>query len=194
LKGTANNLLKTYRFAESGPDATGMYCGGVAEVFMEVSRSQDKLLIFGGGHIGRDLAKIAQGLDFKIFVIDDRPEILAEYKPPVEIIQTDEKFHLNFPAIDKNSYIVIVTHGHKCDREVLEQVINRECAYIGMIGSKTKIAKTFADLEKTGVEKIQFERVHSPIGMDIGAEGPFEIAIAIAAELISVKKKVPKTN
>ena len=159
LKGNANNLLKTYRFAESGPDATGMRCGGEAEVFMEVNRNLDHLMIFGGGHIGRDLAKIAQGLDFKVIVVDDRPEILKEYQSPVKVIQTDEQYRKNFPSIDKNSYVVIVTHGHKCDREVLEQVVNQECAYIGMIGSRTKIAKTYSDLEKAGIERIRLEKL-----------------------------------
>jgi xanthine dehydrogenase accessory factor len=194
LGENTNNLLKTYRFAESGPDATGMYCGGEAEVFMEANRSPERLIIFGGGHIGRDLAKIAQGIDFKIIVVDDRPEILSEYHSPVETILTDAVYHKNFPAIDKNSYVVIITHGHKCDREVLEQVINQECAYIGMIGSRTKIAKTFSELEKAGIDRIRLEHVYSPIGLDIGAEGPYEIAIAIAAELIAVKKKAPKPS
>lgn len=194
LGGNTNNLLKTYRFAESGPDATGMYCGGEAEVFMEANRNPERLIIFGGGHIGRDLAKIAQGLDFKITIVDDRPEIISEYPSPIETILTDSQYRKNFPPIDKNSYIVIVTHGHKCDREVLEQVINRDFAYIGMIGSKTKIAKTFSDLEKAGIDITRLKRVHSPIGLDIGAEGPYEIAIAIAAELIAIKRRAPKAS
>jgi xanthine dehydrogenase accessory factor len=194
LGDNKNNLLKTYRFAESGPDATGMYCGGEAEVFMEANRSPERLIIFGGGHIGRDLAKIAQGLDFKIIVVDDRPEILSEYRLPVETILTDAKYHEDFPTIDRSSYVVIVTHGHKCDKEVLEQVINQDCTYIGMIGSKTKIAKTFSELGKAGIDKVKFEKVHAPIGLDIGAEGPYEIAISIAAELIAARKNFIKPS
>ncbi|HBZ00956.1 MAG TPA: hypothetical protein DEO84_06505 [candidate division Zixibacteria bacterium] len=182
-------ILKNYLLEESGPDATGMFCGGKAEVFLERFSRPDTLYIFGGGHIGRDLAKIALGLSFRIVVTDDRAEILAQYQKPVETILTDAEFNLNFPEVDKNSYVVIVTHGHRCDREVLAMVINRDCAYIGMIGSRTKISKTFAILEESGVEKAKLEKVHSPIGLDIGAEGPYEIAVAIAAEIIAAKRK-----
>jgi xanthine dehydrogenase accessory factor len=181
--------LKGYLLEESGPDATGMFCGGKAEVSLERYSRPDTLYIFGGGHIGRDLAKIALGLSFRTVVVDDRTEILAQYQKPVETIQTDVEFNLNFPQVDKNSYVVIVTHGHKCDREVLAKVINMDCAYIGMIGSRTKISKTFAILEESGIDRAKLEMVHSPIGLDIGAEGPYEIAVAIAAEIIAAKRK-----
>ncbi len=187
--GDANHLMKSYLLDETGPDAIGMYCGGKADVFFERHMRADTLYIFGGGHIGRDLAKIVSGLNFKIVVIDDRPEILGQYQKPVETILTDAEFSQNFPQIDANSHVVIVTHGHKGDRQVLAKVINTECAYIGMIGSRNKIARTYESLEKDGVEKARLEKVHSPIGLDIGAEGPYEIAIAIAAELIEVRRK-----
>jgi xanthine dehydrogenase accessory factor len=185
-----NHLLKTYRFATTGEDATGMICGGEAEVFIEIYSTPERLLIFGGGHIGRELAKIALDLNFRITIIDERPEILEQYKSPVEAILTDDSYNANFPVIDNNSYVVIVTHGHKCDKIVLSKVIMNDCAYIGMIGSKTKIAKTFSDIENTGVSREKFANVHAPIGLNIGAEGPVEIAVAIAAELIAVRKQI----
>jgi xanthine dehydrogenase accessory factor len=187
--GDSATLFKSYLLEETGPNAIGMFCGGKADVFMERFSNPEKLYIFGGGHIGRDLAKIASGLNFRIAVIDERPEILAQYQRPIETILTDSDYNRNFPSTDSNSYIVIVTHGHKCDRQVLLKVINQECAYIGMIGSKNKIAKVFASLEDEGVEKAKLERIHAPIGVAIGAEGPYEIAVAIAAELIAVKRK-----
>jgi len=182
-------LLKTYQLSESGPDATGMYCGGEAEVFMELFSSVEKLVIFGGGHVGRALANVAGGMNFRITVVDDRPEVLTNFKSPVETILTNESFSENFPRLDKNSYIVIVTHGHKGDKEVLAKVIKHDCAYIGMIGSAKKIAKTYADLVKIGIEESLLKKVHAPIGLDIGAEGPYEIAVAIAAELIASQRK-----
>jgi xanthine dehydrogenase accessory factor len=187
-------LLKHYRLTESGPDAIGMFCGGEADVFIEITPAPDRLLIFGGGHIGRDLTRISSGLGFRIAIIDERPEIIAQYKPPVETILTDDTYDSNFPSLDNKCYVVIVTHGHKCDKLVMEKVIKTNCAYIGMIGSKTKIAKTFSLLEESGIDKGLFSRVHSPIGLDIGAEGPLEIAIAIAAEIISVKRASTKKH
>jgi len=187
-----HHLLKTYQLSESGPDATGMYCGGEADVFMELFISPDKLIIFGGGHVGRALAQIADGLNFKIIIVDDRPGIISNLKSQVVTILTDESFSDNFPALDKNSYVVIVTHGHKCDKEVLAKVLKHDCAYIGMIGSARKIKKTYADLVQSGIEKSLLEKIHAPIGLDIGAEGPHEIAVAIAAELIASQRKNPK--
>jgi xanthine dehydrogenase accessory factor len=188
------NQLKSYLLQDSGPDAIGMYCGGKAEVFLERFSRPDTLYIFGGGHIGRDLAKIALGLNFRIIVIDDRQDILSQYQSPVETILTDASFDLDFPQISDDSYVVIVTHGHKGDRDVLLKVINTNCAYIGMIGSKTKIAKTFASLEEAGIDREKLSGVHSPIGLDIGAEGPYEIAVAIAAEIIAAKRKQAAKN
>jgi xanthine dehydrogenase accessory factor len=182
------HILKRYSFTENGPDATGMHCGGEAEVFIELNTRPARLLIFGGGHIGRDLARLAVGIGFRITIIDERPEILREYRSPIETILTDADYNDNFPIIDKNSYIVIVTHGHKCDNAVLKKVIDKDCAYIGMIGSNAKIKTMFGELEQAGVTKEKLARIHAPIGLQINAEGPYEIAIAIAAELIAVKK------
>jgi xanthine dehydrogenase accessory factor len=188
IKSGAPNLLKAYRLEESGPDALGMFCGGEADVFMELIACPEKLVIFGGGHVGRDLAKIALGLNFHIVVVDDRPEILSGYSLPVETILTDSQYQQNYPELGKDSYVVIVTHGHRCDREVLEKVIGQGCAYIGMIGSKNKVAKTFALLREAGISQELLAKVHAPIGLDIGGEGPYEIAVAIAAEIVASKR------
>lgn len=193
LKDHRSHLLKNYRFTEEGPDATGMHCGGEAEVFMEANGNLDRLIIFGGGHVGRDLVRVASGLNFRITVVDDRPEILGQYKTPVETVLTDPEYNESFPKIDANCYIVIVTHGHKCDQSVLGKVADKNPAYAGMIGSKAKVARTLSALKKSGIKEAHLRRVHAPVGLDIGAEGPYEIAISIAAELIAVKKKLKKS-
>lgn len=185
-------LLKHYLFEETGPDSTAMLCGGEARVFMESFAALDSLIIFGGGHICRALVSIASPLNFKITVVDNRPEILKEYQLPTNTIYAGTNYASNFPRFGKNCYVVIVTHGHKFDKEILAKVIREDCAYIGMIGSHKKIAQTFAALEKEGIDKTLLAKVHSPIGLDIGAEGPYEIAIAIAAELIAVQRHNPK--
>jgi xanthine dehydrogenase accessory factor len=192
LKDGRNHLLKNYRFTEQGPDATGMHCGGEADVFMEANGNLDRLIIFGGGHVGRDLVRVASGLNFRITVVDDRAEILDPYKPPVETVLTDPDYNENFPKIDSNCYVVIVTHGHKCDQSVLGKIADKDLAYIGMIGSKAKVTRTFSALKKKGIKESYLKRVHAPVGLDIGAEGPYEIAISIAAELIAVKRKLKK--
>lgn len=190
LTGDSLHVLKKYRFTEDGPEATGMYCGGEADVFLEVNTRPKRLVIFGGGHVGREVAKLAAGMNFRITVVDDRREILDEYRPPVETVLTDPEFTNNFPALDADSFVVIVTHGHKGDQAVLAKVVKEKYAYVGMIGSKAKIAKIYSALQAAGMDKALFDRVQAPIGLNIGAEGPYEIAVSIIAEIIAEMAKI----
>jgi len=184
-----SHLLKRYKFSEDGPDSTGMSCGGEAEVFMELRGKPDRLFIFGGGHVGEALSRIAEEMDFKITVIDDRLDILERYPKSMETILTDADYKDSFPAFDECSYVAIVTNSHKNDLSVLERALRQRCAYIGMIGSKTKVAKIRAALKDRGLDQDQLNSVHAPIGIEIGAEGPNEIAVSIMAELVAVRRK-----
>lgn len=188
--GSDCNLLKRYRLAMTGDDAAGQCCGGEAEVFMEMNRPAQKLIIFGGGHVGGELVRLSHGLGFKVVVVDDRAEVLARLSPPVETVQIDLDYSRDLPQIDGDSYVVIVTRSHLCDRSVLKNTVGRTCPYLGMIGSRAKIAKMFKSLEEDGIDRALLQKVHTPIGLDIKAEGPVEIAIAIIAEIIAVRNKV----
>jgi xanthine dehydrogenase accessory factor len=194
LEAGNKHLFKRYSFAETGNDATGMSCGGEAEVFIEASARLRRLIIFGGGHICRDLVKLATGSDFVVTVVDDRPDILREYSHPITTVLTDSGYQENFPDLSEDCYVVIVTHSHKADRPVLERVIKENSAYVGMIGSKAKIAEMYSSLEKSGIDRKLLERVHAPIGLDIKGEGPYEIAVSIIAELIAVKNGIVPTS
>ncbi|MEE9554246.1 MAG: xanthine dehydrogenase accessory protein XdhC [candidate division Zixibacteria bacterium] len=189
FKSGNSNIIKKYRFSQTGPDSTGMCCGGEAEVFMELYGKPDRLVIFGGGHIGMALSRIAGDLGFQITIVDDRQKTLDQYQSSIETILTDDNYKQNFPALDNSCYAVIVTRSHKCDKSVLEQALAFDCAYIGMIGSKTKVAKTKGALKDQGFDEGKLNAIRAPIGKDIGAEGPYEIAVSIAAELIAVKRK-----
>jgi len=184
-----NNILKKYTFAQQGPAATGMCCGGEAKVYMELHGSPKRLIIFGGGHVGKDIVKLAINLDFKITVVDDRREILDCYGNDVKTVLTDESYLENFPDLGHDCYVVIVTRSHQVDRVVIEKVLGYDCAYIGMIGSQNKISKMFSALKEAGINDNRVSDVCAPIGLNIGAEGPYEIAIAIVAELIAAKRK-----
>lgn len=181
--------LKTYKFSQGEAGSTGMACGGEAQVFLERNSEPDKLFIFGGGHVGTNLAKTVESLNFRVTVIDDKQEVLSRFHPPAETILTDADYDKNFPEIDNRSYIVIVTRNHSSDMAILQKVIKHNCAYIGMIGSKNKVRKMFSALEENGIDRKSLENVHAPIGLSIGAEGPKEIAISIAAELIKIKRQ-----
>jgi xanthine dehydrogenase accessory factor len=180
--------LKRYSFAERGEDATGSCCGGEAEVFMEVSARPHRLILFGGGHVGRALVAVASRLNFAITVVDNRPDILKGYAPPVTTVLTDSEYRENLPTLGPDCYVVIVTQGHVGDGTVLAQVVDRGCAYVGMIGSRAKIARVYSTLKKAGVDPGLLEQVHAPIGLNIKAEGPHEIAVAIAGELIAARR------
>jgi xanthine dehydrogenase accessory factor len=192
LKSGSKHLLKHYSFTIKGEGSIGMTCGGKGDVFMEVNLKPNNLIIFGGGHVGRKLTRLATGSGFNITVVDDRRDILDKFDDSISTILTDPDYHENFPPLDNNSYVVIVTKSHKNDQPVLEQVINKDCAYVGMIGAKSKIKMIFASLEKSGIKKKDLEKVYAPIGLDIGSEGPYEIAVSILAEIIEVKQKISR--
>jgi xanthine dehydrogenase accessory factor len=185
---------RVLKFDLTGKEATKekMICGGKMEVFVEPILSAPNLYIFGGGHISLTLVKIAKMVGFRIIVIDDRESFANKERFP----QADEVYAQDFKAIlsklnpKKPYYIVIVTRGHIHDGIVLEWAINKEPYYIGMIGSRSKNKIIFDHLGTKGISKDRLSEVHAPIGIDIKAQTPEEIAVSIVAELIKVKREI----
>jgi xanthine dehydrogenase accessory factor len=166
-------------------------CGGRVSIFIEVIAPQETLVICGGGHIGLALSGIAKLLRFRVVVFDNRRAFAnaKRFSHADQVVCGAYPELLGkFPADAKTS-IVIVTHGHVHDAACLEAALKTKAGYIGMIGSKTKIEFVFKDLKIKGFAAKRLEQVHAPIGLDIGAETPEEIAVAIAAEMIQVSKK-----
>lgn len=190
LSSGDKTLLKKYRFVREGEDATGMCCGGEAEVFMEVIGQAEQLFIFGAGHVGNQLARIAADSPFNVTVVDDRDDLLAALPEGVVKIKTDASYQSSLPVVDATGYLAIITRSHEIDRALLAAYIESDAKYIGMIGSRAKVAKMFESLKADGHDPKRLEQVHAPIGLNIGAEGPFEIAVAILAELIEVRNNV----
>jgi len=170
-----------------------MICGGDTEIFIEPILSAPTMYIFGGGHIALTLAKVGKLLGFKIVVIDDRSEYANAQRFPEAELTLTEDFAKAFQKlkVDKSSYIVIVTHGHKGDETVLEEALATEAKYIGMIGSKTKNQTIFSHLLSKGISQERLDRVHAPIGLNIYALTPEEIAISILAEIIKARRSPP---
>jgi xanthine dehydrogenase accessory factor len=147
------------------------------------------LLIAGAGHVGRALALVAGQLDFKVVVVDDRADCLSPSNfPGAECIFGDIEHELSRYNINPWTYVVIVTRGHRHDAQALAAVIDSPAAYVGLIGSKRKIHKIFNELREQGVPRDQLANVHAPIGLEIAAVTPAEIAVSIAAELIAVRR------
>jgi xanthine dehydrogenase accessory factor len=176
---------------EAGYDA-GLICGGTLEIFVEPILPQPTLYLFGGGHISTALALVAGQAGFEIGIVDDRETFANRERFPMagEVYTTyEEAFEKIRP--NASSYLVIVTRGHKDDMRVLAWAVDTEARYIGMIGSKRKVISVYKALEKEGFAPEKFERVHAPVGLDIGALTPEEIAVSITAELIAVRRNAP---
>jgi xanthine dehydrogenase accessory factor len=167
----------------------GLICGGTLEIFVEPILPQPVLYLFGGGHVATAVARIAHQAGFAIGIVDDRDTFANTERFPMaaEIHTTyDEAFRMIQP--NASTYIVIVTRGHKDDMRVLDWAIATPARYIGMIGSRRKVVSVYKALEKEGHSLDKFERVHAPVGLEIGALTPEEIAVSITAELIAVRR------
>jgi xanthine dehydrogenase accessory factor len=170
----------------------GMSCGGAMSIFLEPLLPAPQLIIFGAGHIGSALSQIGTMLDFNVTVIDNRPEFAsAERLPWADSVVAEEYgTALEKLSCSESTYLVIVTHKHAHDFEILEQLVYKPFHYLGMIGSRTKVAKAFQQLRDRGVAEEVIKKIYSPIGISIGANTPAEIAISVAAELVAVRNGV----
>ena len=172
-------------------EADQMICGGEMDIFIEPILPQPVLYIFGAGHISRSLSKIAKMIGFRIIVIDDRTEFANPERFPEadEILAEDFSTVLPRLKINTSSCLAIVTRGHQFDEKVLEWALTTDARYIGMVGSKKKNEVIFTHLRSKGISNEMLERVHAPIGLDIGAETPEEIAVSIMAEIIKNRRE-----
>jgi len=149
--------------------------------------SKERLYIFGAGHCAQPLALLAHMVGFSVTVIDDRPEFATSDRfPSADHVVVCSSFSQAFAdlAVDKNTYIVVMTRGHHHDKTVLAQALKTPACYVGMMGSKKKVAEIYRQLEAEGVSLEALRQVHAPVGLEIGADTPEEIAVSIAAELI----------
>ncbi|HDI78229.1 MAG TPA: XdhC/CoxI family protein [Desulfobacteraceae bacterium] len=162
---------------------------GNMNYFIEPIVSIPTLFLFGGGHISLHISHIASLVGFRVVVVDDRDEFVNSERFPeaseLHCIPFEEV--LNRLSINSDSYLVIVTRGHLCDKTVLSQALRTNALYIGMIGSKRKRDTIYRALMDEGYTREDLQRVHCPIGLSIGAETPEEIAISIVAELIKIR-------
>lgn len=185
---TGNPVLKRHDLLHQH----GMCCGGTVEIFTEPVARTKRLYIFGAGHTGAALAPLAADAGFEVYLADSRFDYLHHIK--------DERIHklsifydqrLQALPTNERTFICIMTHDHKADREILSHFIRRPFAYLGMIGSQRKCEITRKIFRDAGIPEALLENVDMPMGTDIQAEGPFEIAISILGKLIRVKNMQP---
>lgn len=204
LKTFGTRASNIYHFGLKPEEQQGidMRCGGDADVsiayidaskpehFIEEFDAKGTAFIFGAGHVGQALEPILRYVNFTTKVIDDRPDFASRERFPeagsVVVLNSLANAYEGIET-DENSYIIIVTRGHSWDYDVLKQTLRRPAAYIGMIGSKTKIAEVYRMLREDGFRQEELDRVYAPVGMKIFAETPEEIAVSIAGEMIKVR-------
>ena len=169
----------------------GLICGGTVEVFVEPVLPQPVVYLFGGGHVSTAVAKTANAAGFGVIVVDDREAFAnAGRFPMAQELYTS--FEEAFEKLKPNgsAYLVIVTRGHKEDMRVLAWAVRTKARYVGMIGSRRKVLSIYKALEKEGYRPEEFDRVFAPMGLEIGALSPEEIALSIVAELVAVRRNV----
>jgi len=176
-----------------GQDAAydnGLICGGQLDVFVEPVLPVPTVYIFGAGHISKSLAQVASLAGFSAVVVDNRESFANRERFPDAAEVHAAEYEEVFPrlAINENSYIIIVTRGHRDDMRVLRLAVGTPARYVAMIGSRRKVLNVIKELEKDGIDRAAFARIHAPMGLDIGAISPEEIAISVAAEMIAVRR------
>jgi len=174
----------------------GLVCGGSLDIFVEPILAIPTAYIFGGGHVSLAVARVASLVGFDVVVSDDRPAFANPDRFPEAVETHAGPWEEIFPRLRINvlSYLVLVTRGHKADLDCLRWALTTPARYIGMIGSKRKFIEISKVLDGEGVPAEKLERVHSPIGLDIGALTPEEIAVAIVAEMIAVRRQAASAH
>jgi len=181
--------LVHYELSDDFAQETGLICGGQMDVYIEPIEPSPELYIIGAGHVGFHLARLAHEVGFRVHVVDDREKFASRERFPTasEIVVDDIPSWIARTSLPSHAYTVIVTRGHTNDLEALRALAPRDLRYLGLIGSRAKVARIYDALTVDAMPADQLKRVHAPIGLDIGAVTPQEIAVSILAELIAVK-------
>jgi xanthine dehydrogenase accessory factor len=175
---------------QAGDD--GLVCGGRMQVFIEPIEGTPCLCLFGAGHVAQPLARLAKACGFRVEVSDDRIKFANEERFPEadRIVVDDVAGAAEKMSLGPNAYAIIVTRGHRGDQDALRAVVGRNLRFVGLLGSRPKVVHIFAALREDGVTAEQLARVHAPLGLEIGAVTPEEIAVSILAEMIAVRRGV----
>lgn len=183
--------LLAFSLAEDAAYDNGLICGGQLEIYIEPVEPLEQAFLFGAGHISRSLARLCSMLGFAVTVIDDREAYANRERFPEAAEVIAGNYEDIFPKLPVNSssYVIIVTRGHRDDMRVLRWAVTVPAAYIAMIGSRRKVISTVRELIREGMDPGLFRRVHAPMGLDIGAVTPEEIAVSVAAEMIAIRRR-----
>jgi len=186
-----------YELNDDFAQESGLVCGGQMEVFIEPVEASPDVYVFGAGHVGYFVAKMAHEVGFRVHVVDDREKFAnaERFGEGIDVVVENIPDWLTAHALPPTAYAVIVTRGHTHDLDALRALTAHPLRYLGLIGSKAKVRRIFDVLQSEGIADDKLRSVHAPIGLDIGAITPQEIAVSIVAELIAAKHgKIAEPN
>jgi xanthine dehydrogenase accessory factor len=195
--GKAREALRThkarvvkYELTDDFAEETGLICGGQMEVFIEPIEPAPQLVILGAGHVGLQLGRLAPGLGFRVTIVDDRERFANRDRFPdaAAIVVDSIPEWIERTPLASSAYVAVLTRGHRQDYEAIRALAGRDLRYVGLIGSRAKVAKVVDRAIEEGVSADWLRRVHAPVGLDIGAVTPEEIAVSILAELVAVRR------
>ena len=170
-----------------GPEL-GQCCGGAVDIFVETVSGGPELYIFGAGHVAREVVAVLEGTPFRLHLVDEREEWLRSEAVSARVARHDswEEVMRGTSWSAQTSYVAVMTHSHQLDEDVLRALLDKPLRYLGLIGSATKWARIKKRLQARGADGAAIERVRCPMGLDIGGKSPREVAISLAAELVSL--------
>lgn len=185
--------LASYDLTPDQAGDDGLVCGGRMQVFIEPVESTPTLCLFGAGHVAQPLARMAKLAGFRVELADDRAKFAnGERFPEADLIVVEGFAEAaRRLTLGRNSYAVVVTRGHRGDADALQAALGRGLRFVGLLGSRPKAVHVMTELEARGVPLESLAEIHVPLGVEIGAESPEEIAVSILAELIAVRRNVP---
>ncbi len=195
--GKAREVLRTlspqlvrYELSDDFADETGLMCGGQMQVFIEPIEPEPRVYVLGAGHVGCQLGRLASAVGFRVHVVDDRVKFANRDRFPdaAEVVVEDIADWVAGADIPPSAYVVVLTRGHRQDYDVLRALAGRSLRYVGLIGSRAKIARLTERLLGDGVDPGWLRALHAPVGLDIGAVTPEEIAVSILAELVAARR------
>ncbi len=192
VMNSGSAALLNYELTQEDAENEGLICGGTVEIFVEPILPDPKVVLMGAGHVGQAIAEAAHRVGFQVAVLDDREAFAnAERFPNAqELVVGPYESGLEEIQISQTSFVLVVTRGHSHDQTALEQAIQTQARYVGLVGSRRKIQLIVKNLIEKGYAPEAFDRLYAPIGLAIGSETPEEIAVSVVAEVVAIRKGV----
>ena len=186
------SLLKTYPLHEGDACSFGAICGGEVTIFIEPQITSEAIVLVGAGHCAQAIAKLARDCGWHVTLLDDRAELLADSAASLKISDRSPAEFIAAHEWQPDEALILVSRNFEIDRAALHAALQQTgIAYLGMIGSARKVRRVFDELRTRGISDSSLEKVHAPIGLDIGADSPAEIAVAVLAEVMQVLRARP---